>query len=127
MLDNITAEQVYNCLFNGNNKKTKSGKLPQGLFNVADIPTEKLPQGLPQGAKTVFISNNNVVCYTADKLYINAEALPHLTDIQKASLKYIKNNTQLEQATTELGWSGKSGAGVDKATQVANKLAGMLK
>lgn len=126
------SEQVRNCLYNGNRKKQASGNIPQGFHLVADIQAQygadKIPQGLPDNAKAVFISNNNIVAYTVAGagLTINKVAQARLSDIQAQALAYLVAQAGGKVAYCDIAWQGKASGGADKAQALASKVASMF-
>lgn len=129
-----TIEQVYNCLNNGNHKKQDSGNIPQGLHNIeqakALFGADKIPQGLPDNAKAVFISNNNIMAYTTSAgLTINKVAQARATKIQAGALMFLVEQAKAQGkavAYTDIAWQGKASGGTDKAQALASKVASMF-
>ena len=119
-------------MYNGNNKKQESGNIPQGLHKVADLAQygDKIPQDLPDSAKAVFISNNNIIAYiTSAGLTINKQAQAHLTDIQTGAVAYLQAQAQAQGkavAYTDIDWQGKSGKSGDIAQALASKVGALF-
>lgn len=128
----VSIKQVNNCLYNGNHKKQDSGNIPQGLHKVADLAQygDKIPQGLPDNASAVFISNNNIIAYiTSAGLTINKQAQAHLTDIQAGAVAFLQAQAESAGkavAYTDIDWQGKSGKSGDMAQVLASKVGALF-
>lgn len=121
-MNTITNEQVAKCLFNGN---YKMGKLCGGLHKVDNVKARgiALPDKLPDNTTLFLYMNNNIVLYVAGGVcYVNTQADTHLTDIQRASVRYCLDNNKLPVENVAIDWVGKSGNGV----QLCDKVAGMF-
>lgn len=118
----VSNEQIAKCLFNGN---YKMGKLCGGLHKVANVVARgiALPEALPENTTMFLYMSNNIVLYVAGGVcYVNTNAEPHLSDIQKASVRYCLDNNKLPVENVAIEWAGKSGGGV----QLCDKVAGMF-
>lgn len=122
----ITPDQINKCLFNGN---YKLGKLSGGLHSVDNVKNRglSLPDNLPDNTKNFLFFSGNVILYTAGgKAYYNTGSTGKLTDIQKASLEYIKKTLtgkKIPMVDVDLGWQSTGGG---RSVSLDDKISGMF-